>query len=183
MLSNIGHESPLEHVSFTFGIEGVSRAFTHQLVRHRIASYCLTGDTEVYTDLTSRGVRKRTIKELYRMSKQYRDMTHIRSVDEDNLMLLSNKIEDVIYSGKKEVYKVTTKNGYEIKSTLEHKFYTEEGWKRLKDIEIKDKVYVNGEPLYQNKEWLENKDYKENLSQEEIGRLCNVSKQDRKSVV
>lgn len=39
MLSNIGHESPIEHVSFTFGIEGVSRAFTHQLVRHRIASY------------------------------------------------------------------------------------------------------------------------------------------------
>ncbi|MCK9266850.1 FAD-dependent thymidylate synthase [bacterium] len=34
-----GHESPLEHVKFTFGIEGVSRALTHQLVRHRIASY------------------------------------------------------------------------------------------------------------------------------------------------
>ena len=34
MLSNIGHHSVLEHVSFTFGIEGVSRAFTHQLVRH-----------------------------------------------------------------------------------------------------------------------------------------------------
>lgn len=39
MLSEIGHESPIEHVSFTFGIEGVSRACTHQLVRHRIASY------------------------------------------------------------------------------------------------------------------------------------------------
>ncbi|MDE7469112.1 MAG: FAD-dependent thymidylate synthase [Desulfovibrionaceae bacterium] len=34
-----GHVSPLEHVSFTFAIEGVSRALTHQLVRHRIASY------------------------------------------------------------------------------------------------------------------------------------------------
>ena len=34
-----GHESPLEHVSFSFGIAGVSRALTHQLVRHRIASY------------------------------------------------------------------------------------------------------------------------------------------------
>ncbi|MCD6407688.1 FAD-dependent thymidylate synthase, partial [bacterium] len=29
----------LEHVKFTFGVEGVSRALTHQLVRHRIASY------------------------------------------------------------------------------------------------------------------------------------------------
>lgn len=39
MLSSLGHESPIEHISFTFGIEGVSRALTHQLVRHRIASY------------------------------------------------------------------------------------------------------------------------------------------------
>lgn len=39
MLSDMGHHSPLEHVSFTFAIEGVSRALTHQLVRHRIASY------------------------------------------------------------------------------------------------------------------------------------------------
>lgn len=34
-----GHESVLEHVKFTFAIEGVSRALTHQLVRHRMASY------------------------------------------------------------------------------------------------------------------------------------------------
>lgn len=34
-----GHESPLEHIKFTFAIEGVSRVLTHQLVRHRIASY------------------------------------------------------------------------------------------------------------------------------------------------
>lgn len=35
----MGHLSALEHASFTFGIEGVSRALTHQLVRHRLASY------------------------------------------------------------------------------------------------------------------------------------------------
>ena len=34
-----GHESPFEHVSFTFGIEGISRACSHQLVRHRMASF------------------------------------------------------------------------------------------------------------------------------------------------
>ncbi|NHL35618.1 FAD-dependent thymidylate synthase [Clostridium botulinum] len=39
MLMSYGHESPIEHVSFTFGIEGVSRSLTHQLVRHRIGSY------------------------------------------------------------------------------------------------------------------------------------------------
>lgn len=38
-LATIGHESPLEHVNFTFAIEGISRVTTHQLVRHRLASY------------------------------------------------------------------------------------------------------------------------------------------------
>lgn len=39
MLAAIGHESPIEHASFTFGIEGVSRALLAQITRHRIASY------------------------------------------------------------------------------------------------------------------------------------------------
>ena len=42
VLSNIvgmGHHSVVEHASFTFSVEGVSRALTHQLVRHRIASF------------------------------------------------------------------------------------------------------------------------------------------------
>lgn len=34
-----GHSSALEHATFTFGIDGMSRAATHQLVRHRMASY------------------------------------------------------------------------------------------------------------------------------------------------
>ena len=34
-----GHESVAEHASFTFAVEGVSRALSHQLVRHRIASF------------------------------------------------------------------------------------------------------------------------------------------------
>lgn len=34
-----GHMSPLEHVSFTFAISGISRTCSHQLVRHRLASY------------------------------------------------------------------------------------------------------------------------------------------------
>lgn len=36
---SLGHFSVLEHVSFTFGVEGISRACSHQLVRHRLASY------------------------------------------------------------------------------------------------------------------------------------------------
>ena len=38
-LASMGHASPVEHASFTFGIEGVSRAFLAQITRHRIASF------------------------------------------------------------------------------------------------------------------------------------------------
>ena len=49
-----GHHSPFEHIYFTFKIEGISRACSHQLVRHRMCSftqrsqrYCGEGDFEV----------------------------------------------------------------------------------------------------------------------------------------
>ena len=38
-LMDMGHESPLEHASFTFAISGVSRSFLAQITRHRIASF------------------------------------------------------------------------------------------------------------------------------------------------
>lgn len=38
-LMSMSHESPIEHVSFTFGIEGVSRSLLAQITRHRLASF------------------------------------------------------------------------------------------------------------------------------------------------
>jgi thymidylate synthase (FAD) len=38
-LKKLGHMSPFEHASFTFSVDDVSRVTTHQLVRHRMASY------------------------------------------------------------------------------------------------------------------------------------------------
>jgi len=49
-LASIGHLSPVEHISFTFGIEGISRACTHQLVRHRVASYSQQSQRYVKAD-------------------------------------------------------------------------------------------------------------------------------------
>ena len=39
MLASMGHESPIEHASFTFAIEGVSRTLLAQITRHRMGSY------------------------------------------------------------------------------------------------------------------------------------------------
>jgi len=48
-----GHHSVIEHVSFTFAVEGVSRVLTHQLVRHRIASY--SQQSQRYTSMEDFG--------------------------------------------------------------------------------------------------------------------------------
>lgn len=45
-----GHESVLEHAVYTFEVKGVSRALTHQLVRHRIASY--SQQSQRYVDMS-----------------------------------------------------------------------------------------------------------------------------------
>ena len=52
-LSDLGHQSPTEHASFTFGIEGVSRSFLAQISRHRIAS--LSVQSQRYVDMTNAG--------------------------------------------------------------------------------------------------------------------------------
>lgn len=53
-LTEMGHMSPVEHVSFTFGIEGVSRALLAQITRHRIASFSV--QSQRYVDQTSGGM-------------------------------------------------------------------------------------------------------------------------------
>lgn len=50
MLAGFGHESPVEHVTFTFGIEGVSRSFLAQVTRHRLASFSVQSQRYVRQD-------------------------------------------------------------------------------------------------------------------------------------
>lgn len=87
-LAGLGHESPFEHISFTFGIEGVSRSLTHQLVRHRIGSsysqksqryvtegafdYIIPPDIENSTD-----AKEIYIKAMEDQQKAYDDLTAI----------------------------------------------------------------------------------------------------------
>lgn len=47
-LMELGHLSPIEHASFTFGIEGVSRVLLAQITRHRIASFSVQSQRYVH---------------------------------------------------------------------------------------------------------------------------------------
>lgn len=50
MLDGFGHESPIEHVTFTFSISGVSRSLLAQITRHRIASFSVQSQRYVKQD-------------------------------------------------------------------------------------------------------------------------------------
>ena len=179
-LAKLGHESPTEHVSFTFAIEGVSRSLLAQITRHRIASYCISGDTVIGYQERNKGM---TIKELAEKTKQYKSMSKLRSVNETTNELFYNKVIDAWYSGKKEVYELTTEDGYKIKATAQHKFLTKEGYRQLSDLQIGDYVLTNGIEAYKNKNWLNKKYNEENMSQQEIGDYCGVSKHTIRSWV
>ncbi len=58
----MGHHSVIEHAVFTFSVEGVSRTLTHQLVRHRVASF--SQQSQRYVSLTGPSyVTPHTVKE------------------------------------------------------------------------------------------------------------------------
>jgi ribonucleoside-diphosphate reductase alpha chain len=63
-----------------------------------------------------------------------------------------NFITAVYNNGRKDVAKVITKSGYEIKATYDHKFLTMDGWKKLKDITIDDSILIqSGSGCFSNK--------------------------------
>ena len=78
MLMSVGHESPLEHVTFSFAIEGVSRSLTHQLVRHRIASYSQQSQRYAKESQFEYIIPKEIEKILYLKQNFIEDMEHLQ---------------------------------------------------------------------------------------------------------
>jgi len=105
MLMTYGHHSPIEHVSFTFAIEGVSRSLTHQLVRHRVASY--SQQSQRYVKLEgfeyiippsiekNKGAKEIFVSSMNRVQKEYNQLVEILAKNE-----LDNLIKDYLIAGK-----------------------------------------------------------------------------------
>lgn len=102
----LGHGSTIEHVSFTFGIEGVSRVLTHQLVRHRIASYdqqsqryVAAHDFEYVTPPSIEGnpeAKKKFDALLKDIRRTYDELTELGVPKEDARYVLANATETKI---------------------------------------------------------------------------------------
>jgi thymidylate synthase (FAD) len=100
-VAGYGHGSVIEHASFTFSVEGVSRAMTHQLVRHRIASYTQQSQRYVRYDTLrnyvippsiaeNAGARKEFDKALKKISETYQNLLQMGIPKEDARFILPN---------------------------------------------------------------------------------------------
>lgn len=87
MLAEMGHESPIEHVCFTFAIEGVSRSLLAQITRHRHASFSVQSQRYVkknnFVYITPPAVSEDSeINELYQKAMDNSYRSYIRISDE-----------------------------------------------------------------------------------------------------
>ena len=153
------HYSVFETCSITMEIE-TPRDIARQILRHRSFSFqefCVAEGTKIST-LVGGKTKKVSIEDLFKRfkNKQYWDMSEnlVRVYDEDSKSLVSAKIKEVFKTGVKPVYELTLDNGRKVQSTLDHKFLTQKGFKRLEDISTEDFVGTNGVPVYQMQQWL-----------------------------
>ncbi len=151
------HMTPLEHVKFTFSVH-CPLYVRSQWMRHRA---CVSGDTEVYFNRPCDGKPyKMKISEIF---SKWNEITHnqrgdrqgdcqykrtrlknmrIRSLNEKTLKFFDNKIKNVFCNGVKELFLLKLSNGMKIKTTSDHKFFTNNGWKQLSQLTSNDLVAV-----------------------------------------
>ena len=174
------HQSVLEHFSITVKFI-TDRGISHEIVRHRLASfsqessrYCVAADTSI--KFKSPRV-KMTIKQLYENMKNTKNGSwkrlEIAQANENTGLVDYTKIKNVFYNGEKPTLSIKTRLGYELTCTDDHEIYTPNGYIRLKDLKVGDKIYVNGKkvdrPLYQDYDWLYHQNITLNKTFKQIG--------------
>lgn len=93
---------------------------------------CLTGDTLIHT---TNGLKR--MKELYETQEEFKVIVDSRLGN-----MQSTTASKVFKTGTKQVYKLVTNEGYEVRLTGDHKVLTTTGWKQSKDLSTGDKILV-----------------------------------------
>ena len=112
---------------------------------------CISGDTEIKIS-RRKNTKTLPIREWYnRLHGDYKPKNgsiwnkeydlYIRSFNGEDIRL--HKIKDIVYSGKKKVWKLNLSNGSSIKATPNHKIMTDKGWKELKKLQKEDLVMID----------------------------------------
>ena len=129
-VTGYGHVSVIEHASFTFSIEGVSRAMTHQLVRHRIASFTQQSQRYVTYDALEKYVTPPSITNNEEAQKIFDETLEKISETYQNLLKLGIKKEDArfILPNAAKTNIIVTMNARELRHFFNLRCCTRSQW-------------------------------------------------------
>jgi thymidylate synthase (FAD) len=155
-----GHFGPLEETGITFAVKGFPHTVMQQARTHRVG-LCLSGDTEVefwHPALKSKGESYYKSKISHLANLWFNGRSHQqtdadadymkRSISKRKLMQLNENTNRISHShivniydnGIKDLYRITLASGKSIKTTMQHEFLTDLGWKQLFDIRVGDNI-------------------------------------------
>lgn len=157
-----GHFGCLEHPHITLNCSGFVHSVMVQGRTHRVGHSwdCLAPESLI--DIKYSKSKKITIKELYEKYSNNEKLPLIKSLNEDRGYFEYSKIGRVFKNSEKKIYQATLEDGKKLKCSMDHRIFTNNGWKRLEELNVGDSVACNGVKLntidakekYSNPIWL-----------------------------
>jgi thymidylate synthase ThyX len=183
-LARENHMSPFRHAFMTLEFKAplmVARQHWKYVVGsdHTMDSWnesCFSGSQTIAAWPYSSGTRKKyTVKELFELGEKNPNyLPRVPSLSPDN-EIVANKVKRVWITGRAKVYKVRSSLGFEITTTDNHRYLTENGYVELKNLKPGDSVMMNGIPAYKDKTWLKTHYVDMGLSQAEVAEIAKCS--------
>ena len=152
-VTGYGHVSVIEHGSFTFSIEGVSRVLTHQLIRHRIASYTQQSQRFVAYNTLEKYVTPPSILEHMEAKKIFDETLEKISETYQKLLKLGIKKEDArfILPNAAKTNIIVTMNARELRHFFNLRCCTRSQWEiREVAIEMLKQAKKTAPALFEN---------------------------------
>ena len=152
-VTGYGHVSVIEHASFTFSIEGVSRALSHQLVRHRIASFTQQSQRYVTYDTLEKYVTPPSIANNAEVKKIFDETLEKISETYQKLLKLGIKKEDArfILPNAAKTNIIVTMNARELRHFFNLRCCTRSQWEiREVAIEMLKQAKKTAPALFEN---------------------------------
>lgn len=150
-------------IAFDFGVLGIGGMARGKLYELRGWEGCLAKDTYVKFIVINPETQKvqdckgSTIENLYKRfhklkkygnyEKTLNSNFYVTSVNEDN-KIIRNLIADVVKTGEKECFEVTSKTGFKLKATKDHKFFNGIDYVPLEKLNIGDCIYIHNNTPY-----------------------------------
>lgn len=171
------HSSPFEQAELKFKIK-MPMDVNRQWIRHRTA--CLAGDVKLHFSRWNSAqnkfnrLHKVSVKDIYdrfqptTSKTNYHNANHyykrdlakcmyLRQIDESTKELRYTHIVDIWESGEKVIFEVQTESGKTLKCSKDHKIFTKNGWKTLKQLKNGDEIYILDRHHFDSPENIPNK--------------------------